>query len=146
MDWKPLDRPASLIRLEEEQKEKSEIPLPGVLIEMPNKIDKKEGRVFDGSEKRWHRAWVLAKLGTLTEVDGKHDPRYTGPIVQDLRWSAIKNLTKVGVNEKIAITVSGQESRDVFDRYHIVDTEVVVEAMRRVQSFESDQKRSDVQG
>jgi hypothetical protein len=44
MDWKPLDRPASLIRLEEEQKEKSEIPLPGVLIEMPNKsIRKKDG-------------------------------------------------------------------------------------------------------
>jgi hypothetical protein len=48
MDWKPLDRPASLIRLEEDQKEKSEIPLHGVLIEMPNKsIRKKDGLLTD---------------------------------------------------------------------------------------------------
>lgn len=39
-----------------------------------------------------------------------------------------------GVNEKVAMTISGHKTRDVFDRYHIIDTEDVVEAMRRVQS------------
>jgi hypothetical protein len=40
---------------------------------------------------------------------------------------------KVGVNEKVAMKISGHKTRDVFDRNHIVDTEDVVEAMRRVQ-------------
>jgi hypothetical protein len=40
---------------------------------------------------------------------------------------------KAGVNEKVAMSISGHKTRDVFDRYHIVDTEDVVEAMRRVQ-------------
>jgi hypothetical protein len=40
---------------------------------------------------------------------------------------------KAGVNEKVAMKISGHKTRDVFDRYHIVDTEDVVEAMRRVQ-------------
>ncbi len=57
---------------------------------------------------------------------------YTGLIIHDLRRSAIKNLMKAGVNEKVAMKISGHRTRDVFDRYHIVDTEDVVTAMRRV--------------
>jgi hypothetical protein len=40
---------------------------------------------------------------------------------------------KAGVNEKVAMAISGHKTRSVFDRYHIIDTEDVVEAMRRVQ-------------
>ncbi|MGB9472886.1 MAG: hypothetical protein WBQ59_26315, partial [Candidatus Acidiferrum sp.] len=69
----------------------------------------------------------------LTEVEGKPDPRYTGLIIHDLRRSSIKNLMKAGVPEMVAMSISGHKTRAVFDRYHIVDTEDVVEAMRRVQ-------------
>ena len=41
---------------------------------------------------------------------------------------------KAGVNEKVAMKISGHKTRAVFDRYHIVDTEDVVDAMRRVQA------------
>jgi hypothetical protein len=75
----------------------------------------------------------VAGLGKLEEVEGRLDPRYTGLIIHDLRRSAIKNLMKVGVNEKVAMKISAHKTRDVFDRYHIVDTEDVVDAMRRVQ-------------
>jgi integrase len=83
--------------------------------------------------KEWHKACVAAGLGRFIEVEGKPDPKYTGLIIHDLRRSAIKNLMKAGVNEKVAMKISGHKTRDVFDRYHIVDTEDVVEAMRRVQ-------------
>ena len=42
----------------------------------------------------------------------------------------------VGVNEKVAMEISGRKTRAVFDRYHIVDTEDVVDAMRRLQNGE----------
>jgi integrase len=83
--------------------------------------------------KAWHKACVTAGLGTLTEVEGKADPRYTGFIIHDLRRSANKNLMKAGVNEKVAMKISGHKTRAVFRRYHIVDAENVVDAMRRVQ-------------
>jgi hypothetical protein len=67
-------------------------------------------------------------------IEGRHDPRYTGLIVHDLRRSAIKDLMKAGVNAKVAMKIRGHKTRDVFDRYHIVDTEDVVQAMRRVQA------------
>ena len=74
------------------------------------------------------------RLGTLTKVEGKADPRYTGLVIHDFRRSAIKNLMKAGVNEKVAMKISGHQTRAVFDRYHIMDTEDVVDAMRRVQA------------
>jgi hypothetical protein len=57
-------------------------------------------------------------------------------LFHDLRRSAIKNLMNVGVNEKVAMEISGRKTRAVFDRYHIVDTEDVVDAMRPLQNGE----------
>jgi hypothetical protein len=40
---------------------------------------------------------------------------------------------KAGVNEKVEMAISGHKTLSVFERYHIIDTEGVVDAMRRVQ-------------
>jgi len=142
IDWSQVDLKAALVRLEEDQTKNSEartIPLPDVLVKMLKGIEPKEGIVFDATNlrKAWHKACSSAGLGKLEEVEGRPDPRYTGLIIHDLRRSAIKNLMKVGVNEKVAMKISGHKTRDVFDRYHIVDTEDVVDAMRRVQTVTS---------
>jgi len=138
IEWRQIDLGAALIRLEEDQTKNSEartVPLPDVLVEMLEQVEPKEGTVFDTTNlrKAWQKACVAAALGTFIEVEGKADPRYTGLIIHDLRRSAIKNLMKAGVNEKVAMKISGHKTRTVFDRYHIVDTEDVVDAMRRVQ-------------
>jgi integrase len=138
IQWNQVDLDAALIRLEEDQTKNSEartVPLPDVLVEMLRQVEPKEGAVFDTTNlrKEWCKACAAAGLGKLTKVEGKADPVYTGLIVHDLRRSAIKNLMKAGVNEKVAMKISGHKTRDVFDRYHIVGTEDVVEAMRRVQ-------------
>jgi integrase len=139
IEWSQVDLKAALVRLEEDQTKNSEartIPLPDVLVKMLKGIEPKEGTVFDATNlrKAWHKACSAAGLGKLEEVEGRPDPRYTGLIIHDLRRSAIKNLMKVGVNEKVAMKISGHKTRDVFDRYHIIDTEDVVDAMRRVQT------------
>jgi hypothetical protein len=110
--------------------------LPDVLIGMLEMVADKSGTVFDGTNLRkcWHKACVAAGLGTLTKIEGKRDPRYTGLIIHDLRRSAIRNLRKPGVSEKVAMAISGHKTRSVFERYNIVDTEDVVEAMRRLQT------------
>ena len=41
---------------------------------------------------------------------------------------------KAGVSERVAMSISGHKTRAVFDRYHIVDTDDVVKAMRKVQA------------
>ena len=139
IEWSQIDLKAALVRLEEDQTKNSEartIPLPDVLVKMLKGIEPKDGTVFDTTNfrKAWQKACSAAGLGKLEEVEGRPDPRYTGLIIHDLRRSAIKNLMKVGVNEKVAMKISGHKTRAVFDRYHIVDSEDVVDAMRRVQT------------
>ncbi len=60
---------------------------------------------------------------------------YDGLIIHDLRRSAVRNLIAAGVSEKVAMTISGPETREVFDRYHIVDTADVKNAMSLVESM-----------
>jgi integrase len=140
IEWRQVDLKEALIRFEEDQTKNSEartVPLPDVLVKMLVQIDHKEGKVFDGTNlrKEWQKACVAAGLGTMTKVEGKADPRYTGIIIRDFRRSAIKNLMKAGVRDKVAMAISGHKTRSVFDRYNIIDAEDVVEAMRKVQSF-----------
>jgi hypothetical protein len=116
------------------------VPLPDVLVTMLSKVSPKTGRVFTNTNlrKAWNKACDTCGLGKLEPIDAQNNRRYTGLIVHDLRRSAIKNLMKAGVNERVAMSISGHKTRAVFDRYHIVDETDVLEAMRGVQNQKSD--------
>jgi integrase len=137
VDWSQVDLESGLIRLEEEQAKSGEartVPIPDVLIEMLKPMELKQGLVFDSTNlrKSWVTACAAVGLGTLD----KKTWRYSGLIVHDLRRSAIKNLMAAGVNEKVAMSISGHKTRSVFDRYHIVDSSDVISAMRRVEALQ----------
>jgi hypothetical protein len=72
-------------------------------------------------------------------VEGRpYDPRYKGLTLHDFRISAIRNLvTLAGVREKVAMEITGHKTRSVFDRYHIVDTQDVSNAMQQWEAVAS---------
>jgi integrase len=137
LDWGQVNLDTGLIRLEAEDTKTSEpriVPMPDVLIGML-KMRRQEGKVFDGTNlrKSWAKACVAAKLGALEPVDKAGNQRYTGLVLHDLRRSAIRNLVRAGVPEVVAMKISGHKTREVFDRYNIVDEKDVIAAMARVQ-------------
>jgi integrase len=69
----------------------------------------------------WWDLCVKAGLGKFTDKN-KHGKNtgYEGQLFHDLRRSGVRNLVRVGVSEKVAMTISGHKTRDVFDRYNIV--------------------------
>ena len=139
IEWTQVNLAARLIVLEPEQTKTDEgrtIPLSSELVDMLSKVESKEGKVFDGTNlrKEWMKACNAVGLGTTTEVEGRpYDPIYSGLTLHDLRRSAVRNLRKAGVSEKEAMKISGHKTRSVFDRYNIVSTDDVMEAMRKLE-------------
>jgi len=141
IEWSQVDLDARLIRLEEDQTKNEEartIPIHSVLAMMLKEIEPKTGRVFSDTNLRteWEKACAACGLGTRTLVEPEDRYpwyKYRGLLIHDLRRSAVRNLVKAGVPERVAMKISGHKTRAVFDRYHIVSTDDVTDAMRRLE-------------
>jgi integrase len=107
------------------------LPLSKELTGMLKKLFRKDGPVFDTTNFR--REWIKAcvKLG-LGKMTGEEWHQYGGLIPHDFRRSAVRNLIQAGVDQSTAMRITGHRTVAVFQRYNIVSTEQLHEAMAKV--------------
>jgi integrase len=55
-----------------------------------------------------------------------------GRLLHDFRRTAVRNLVRAGVPERVAMQMVGWKSRQMLDRYHIVSAADLVEAARKL--------------
>jgi integrase len=110
--------------------------------------------VFGGSNslgnfrKRWNNACVKAGLGQFLcvacsgpmvkskcEVCSSGKRKYDGKTFHDLRRSAVRNMVRSGISEKVAMSISGHRTRAVFDRYNITSPDDLHAAARRQNEY-----------
>jgi integrase len=147
VEWSQVDLDARLIVLEEDQTKNAEartVPLPSVLVMLLAENRTKDRESFIGYECSNRVAESLRDLlaghadaGRPADEGAYKWYKYEGLIVHDLRRSAVRNLVNSGVPERVAMKISGHKTRAVFDRYHIVSTDDVTNAMRPLELNEA---------
>jgi len=122
-----------------------------------------DGELLEGIQNQWEKRKVVTipdHSPTLLcpfvfHRDGKpiKDPRkawnkarkatgLTTKIPHDFRRTAVRNMVRAGVNERVAMMISGHKTRSVFDRYNIVSEDDLREAARRTWQYAQSQEQT----
>lgn len=106
-----------------------------------------DGEPIGDFRKAWATACVVCGLGRFfcdcckQPVTGHRceqcnvEAKYSGRIFHDFRRTAVRNMVRAGVPERVAMTISGHKTRSIFDRYNIVNEADLRDAMQRTQSY-----------
>jgi integrase len=150
LTWADVDRDGGVIRLRPEESKNGhgrtiavegdlkplmerrwqarQLPGPNGTTRMAAHVFHRDGAAVGDIRKSWASACDEAGV--------------SGRLFHDLRRSAIRNMVRAGVPERVAMTVSGHKTRSVFDRYNIVSEDDLRRAMQKASDYVNAQPKT----
>ena len=124
--------------------------------------DKKQPAPLGDFRKTWANCCVAAEVGAfhcptcdeVIAVDsdapyvhcarewGRSDLKYKGLIFHDLRRCAVRGLTRAGVSQKTAMSITGHLTVSTFNRYQIVSPADKLEATRKLEISQKQEREA----
>ena len=149
LKWDQVDLDQGVVRLRAGETKSGEgrvVPLAPELVEVLRLHRQRAGEseyvfTYNGAPFRDFRdGWEAA-----CKTAGLWDEKTNRPtrLFHDLRRTAVRNLVRAGVPERVAQEISGHKTRAVFERYNIVSETDLLTAARRLQRYLEEQRRAD---
>jgi integrase len=133
-----LDQELQEMLTEQWEKRKRDATITPLVFPAPDGTGK-----INNLRRAWSKACREIGMGYGFRIDKKYVEKWKdklppGPIFHDLRRTAVRNMVRAGVPERVAMMVSGHKTRSVFDRYNIVnDTDLRMAAAKQEKYLES---------
>lgn len=141
LKWGQVDLREGTVRLEPGETKNNEgrtLYMEPELLEMMKALHRQRRMdclyVFNRRGKKiieFRKSWMKA----CTAIDRP------GLLFHDLRRSAVRNMVRAGIQERVCMEISGHKTRSVFDRYNIVSQDDLREAALKRQQFRDLQAR-----
>jgi integrase len=134
LEWRDVDVAGKVVRLRPEiskNKDARLLPLSAELLEIIQRahgtrrldcpfVFHRKGEPVGDFRKAWSNACQAAGLAPI--------------LVHDLRRSAVRNMIRAGIPDRIAMALSGHKTRSIFDRYNIVSESDLAAAAEKLQA------------
>jgi integrase len=134
LEWRDVDLAGKVVHLRPEiskNKEGRLLPLSRDLLEIMDRahaqrrpdcsfVFHRDGEPIGDFRKAWSAACKAAGLHPI--------------LVHDLRRTAVRNMVHAGIAYRVAMTLSGHKTRNIFDRYDIVSESDLASAAERLQA------------
>jgi integrase len=95
----------------------------------------REGTPIREFRRAWQTACVAAGLYHVVKDAAGREKKVPEKLFHDLRRTAIRNMVRAGVPERVAMEVSGHRTRSVFDRYNVVSEDDLRVAAQKTAAY-----------
>ncbi len=89
----------------------------------------------------WDSACIEAGFYEVAKDEEGNETKVPNKLFHDYRRTAVRDMVRSGIPERVAMDISGHKTRSVFDRYNIVSDQDLREAAMKKQAYHDKQSK-----
>ena len=133
LEWRDVQE--GVIRLRPEVSKNSQgrvLPVVGMIAEI---IDRQRTKRYELCPYVFHREGRPISLYNKGWARAAKEVGLSHKLFHDLRRTAVRNMSRAGVPDRIAMSITGHKTRTVYDRYNIVNEEDIRRELVKTQAY-----------